>query len=168
MKWPRFRLRTLLVAVTACAVLVWAYVVGWPWWQLYREQATFEESLKQLRAGITQDAGSDLVRHETCFHRMMATESTPAGESVVFGVYSWDNACYCICYVLSRSSGQVTRIPTRRIEVYRLPPVPRDYKSPNIVGGHPATNYVWDSQAKMFERRQQKSDEGPVLIYTDP
>ena len=109
-RWrPQFRLRTLLALLTACAALVWVYAIGWPWWALHREQADFEESLKQLKAGTTQDAGSNLVRYKTCFTRMMATGSTPAGEAVVFSVYSWNNACYCICYVLaSRPSGNIS------------------------------------------------------------
>lgn len=166
---PQFRLRTLLALLTACAALVWVYAIGWPWWALHREQADFEESLKLLKAGTTQDAGSNLVRYKTCFVRMMATGSTPAGEPVVFSVYSWNNACYCICYVLaSRPSGNnINNLPTRRVEVYRLPPAPPDYKSPNLTGGHPTTNYVWDSQAKMFGKEKYGSGEQAVLIYAD-
>lgn len=165
---PQFRLRTLLVLLTVCAALVWAVAIGWPRWSLYREQADFEQSLQQLTAGISQDAGSNLVRYETCYVRMMATGNTPNGEPVVFSVYSWPNACYCICYVLARRPyGDITGIPTRRIEVYRLPPAPLDYKSPNVTGGHPTTNYVWDAQAKMFGHSDDGSNESAVLVYSD-
>jgi hypothetical protein len=165
---PQFRLRTLLIALTACAALVWALAIGWPRWSLYREQADFEQSLQQLQAGTTPKAGSNLVRYKTCYTRMMATGNTSAGEPVVFSVYSWPNACYCICYVLANpSSGDFTVRPTSRIEVYRLPPAPPDNKSPKISGGHPTTNYVWDSQAKMFGSGQDSSDERAVLIYSD-
>ncbi len=166
---PQFRLRSLLISVTVCAVLAWVGVVGWPWWQLYREQAVFEESLKQLRAGTTQRSGGRLVRHETPFTKSMGGGSTPTGEYVLSSVYSWENACYCICYVLSRQpAGDPLRIPTSRIEVYRLPPVPPNYESPNLAGGFPATNYVRDSLPKMFGGRQGKSGEEVVLIYSDP
>ena len=48
----RFSLATLLSIVAVGAAASWLYFIGWPSWQLHREQADFEESAKQLKAGM--------------------------------------------------------------------------------------------------------------------
>ncbi|HTM56291.1 MAG TPA: hypothetical protein VL175_19835 [Pirellulales bacterium] len=165
-RWFRFSLRTLFVVVTMVAASCWVYLAGWPRWQLYREQSDFEESVKQLRAGMTPNEGSNLARFETCVFKGIALGQTPASEQVVFNVYSWPNACYCICYILSGPPMQdFNAQKTDRIEVYCLPPVPVDYKSPRTVSGdgNPIAPYVLDSQSKMFGDTQ--SDE--LLVHSD-
>jgi len=168
-RWFRFSLRTLFVVVTMVAASCWVYLAGWPRWQLYREQSDFEESVKQLRAGMTPNEGSNLARFETCVFKGIALGQTPASEQVVFNVYSWPNACYCICYILSGPPLQnFNAQKTDRIEVYRLPPVPADYKSlkgTHSRNGGPIGPYVLDSQPKMFGG--PNSGERPHVVHSD-
>ena len=50
-RWFQFRLRTLLILVSACAVLYWGYFLFWPWRSVYYQQVRFEQELKKIKVG---------------------------------------------------------------------------------------------------------------------
>jgi hypothetical protein len=167
---PRFSLKVLLATVTVCALCSWVYFSIWPAWRLTREEADFEASVKQIKAGMTQSAAGKLLRWKTCLAKGIGAGTTPTGEMVMFGMYSWSNACYCICYILPPpKDGQIMAAPCARVEVYRLPPVPDNYQSQmNSIGGDPLSAYVWDFQSVIYEKRPLPSLPSYELIYSDP
>lgn len=126
MKRFRFSLRTLLIVVTLSAVSFWAYWFGWPRWQMYREQVRFEESVRQLKVGMTDEEASRLIRWPK-----KVTTSTIAsdkkGRPIIMAKYDWPNVIYCVYYVCPGDGGP-HRVPCTSVEVFRLPPVPRGYE----------------------------------------
>jgi hypothetical protein len=125
----RFSLQTLLLIVTVAAIAFWAYWFGWPRWQMYREQVRFEESVQNLKAGMTEDEASRLVR----WPKKVRT-STVAYDSqrrpIILTKYDWPNAIYCVYYVYPRGNGKGPHGESCiSVEVFRLPPVPRRYEA---------------------------------------
>ena len=47
----RFRVKTLLLATTVIAALVWAYWIALPDWQEYQQRKAFEQAVAQLEVG---------------------------------------------------------------------------------------------------------------------
>src|SRR5215831_2879245 len=141
----RFRLRSLLLIVGLFALACWAYWIGWPWWQLHLEQADFEASIRQIKAGSSQEAARKLVRSKTAVKIIVEPGENAAGELVSYEVYCWKNAYYCICYVPGTVVSQdAYSVPCRRIEVYRLSPPPPDYRSPEGFADGPIAGYICD------------------------
>ena len=93
----RFGLRTLLAVVTLAAVASWGYWIGWPWWLVHREQMKFEESVGQIKIGMTPSAASKLVDWKS-----RITTNSVAFDSqhnpIELTKYVWPNAIYCIYY----------------------------------------------------------------------
>jgi hypothetical protein len=170
-RWFQFRLRTLLIFVTASAIFSAIYFIVWPKWQLYCEQADFEESVKQLKIGVSEIGARTFLRCKTATRMGMSAGSTAAGEPIVFNVFGWKNACYCVCYVMPRSAlgKDLLAAPCIRLEVYRLPPAPQDYHSEHVSSdAGPLFAYIFDFEQTTFVNPQSASDIKRELIYSDP
>src|SRR5262245_55972963 len=61
MKRIRFSLRTLLLVVTAAAMLFGLYWIAWPRYQAYRERSQFEAVAKTFKAGISPEEAYALL-----------------------------------------------------------------------------------------------------------
>jgi hypothetical protein len=128
-RWFRFSLRTVFVLVTLAAVGSWTYWIGWPWWLMHREQTQFEESVHQIKAGMTPTAASKLVSWKS-----RITTSTVAFDwqhnPIGLERYVWPNAIYCIFYVVPAAKhGTPSNGACSSVEVFHLPPVPAGYQA---------------------------------------
>jgi hypothetical protein len=133
--------RLLLIGVAVSAVAFWVYWFGWPRWQLYREQAEFEESVRALKAGMSVEEATKLVRWNRKVKRY--TQAFDSKEnSVVLAWYPWRNAIYCIYYVEAKSDGSSMKVPCVSIEVFRIPPVPREYTAKTDGGIYSVTKRI--------------------------
>jgi len=178
----RFGLRTFLAVVTLAAVGSWAYWVGWPWWLVHREQMQFEESVHQIKAGMTPTAASKLV---SCKSRI--TTSTVAFDwqhnPIGLERYVWPNAIYCIFYVVpAPKDGTPSNGACSSVEVFRLPPVPAAYQA-RTAGGRrsitrtlpplkpddiPMYGYIADFLEIISGDRKNNYGFQYELIYSDP
>ena len=135
---PRFRLRTLLLAVAAVAVLCWGYWIGWPSWLVYREQCQFEATFKQLHVGSTTDDMLALQLPDVRGMNWYPLTYQPAWGWFVRG---WPNAVYvAVCRIrdpihpgwlaglFGESSMDLTRVPFKSVALYRLSPISKDYQ----------------------------------------
>jgi hypothetical protein len=173
---PQYRLRTLLAAATASAVLFACYFQFWPSWRLYREQMRFEQSVKQLKAGTSLRAGGKLVQWQTCNQKDLIRRRDAdnrvlpgtANDWIATEIYSWENACYCVCYFLGphQAIGDFMNFPSDHIQVYRLPPVPSNY--PSTFWGNPLQTYLVNWQEATFSPLPRQSGPTGQLIYSDP
>jgi hypothetical protein len=122
----RFSLRTLLMIVTLAAVSFWGYWFGWPRWQIFREQVRFEESVKQLKVGMTENEASLLIRWPKTT-RTNTVAFDQRGRPIVLAKYEWPNVIYCVYYVCQPGEGLHESESCISVEVFRLPPAPRAY-----------------------------------------
>jgi hypothetical protein len=126
----RFGLRTLLAVVTLTAVASWSYWFGWPWWVNWREQVAFENSVRQIKAGMTRNQWTDLIQWNNS-NRPASHDYDPQHVRVGLTWLVWPNAVYCIFYRVPGGIGLNgdNNIPCSSIEVFRLPQIPRGYKA---------------------------------------
>jgi len=174
----RFSLRTLLILVTLCAVACWAYWIGWPWWQIQREQARFVASVKNLKAGVTYSHPPWNMVESGSHCKVIATDVAVANDAVPPSsarIYIWPNAVYLIrCIAEDWKSGGVppqvgaARSPCIKIEVFKSFPPPPDYRSK--WGADYSAKYGCESDLAAIVMEGKPNDNGfkYELIYADP
>jgi len=123
---PRFSLRTLLLVITAAAVLCWGYWVAWPSWLVYREQCQFEATFKQLHVGCTTEDMLALPLSEVRAG-VRAMEYFGRDRAWRWFMRRWPNAVY-VGVFLGESSMMSQRVPFKSVALYRLSPVPKGYQ----------------------------------------
>jgi hypothetical protein len=133
-RWLRYSLRSLIIVVTAGAVLSWAYFFGWPWFWAYYEQVRFERAASQLKAGDSTFSvmGAFTAAGLLAPKKMAPTSYTSTESQTLFGLSQFvlTNAVYFVYLGYPKDySGGLLSAPSVRVEVFRLPQVPRDYKA---------------------------------------
>jgi hypothetical protein len=192
MKQFRFSLRTLILAITAGAVLCWAYWFGWPWWK-NREYRLFLESAKTLKVGMTEEQASQLIQgvdRSRVFNSIMysSPESITPHKPTKTVFYVWDDRIYCVYYMADyRAGGGLGSLfdwtsPCDSIEVFRLAPRPVNYQNaPNPRRGEIITRppppyrnedviycyYLQDFAVFISGDRKNNSGFEYELIYSD-
>jgi hypothetical protein len=169
----RFGLRTLLAAVTLVAVAAWTYSVGWPWWVAYYEQVRFERIAANLKAGVT--TGEIWTRVGTNYQVSTTYTATASFKQVGMMRFQLQNAVYFVCLEYPKDyAGTMLSAPSTRVEVYRLPPLPRDDRSrrnqhTNSTTGAPALDvYTEDFHAFYLGDRQDSGGLHIEQIHPDP
>jgi hypothetical protein len=123
----RFSLRTLLALVALAAIGSWSYWVARPWWLDYRERIAMEKSIKQFRPGMP------LIE----FHRLVSNGYLRLVRVTGFSdglnghqVFDFDigRAIYIACIEVQPDPKGSSEI-CRRLEFYRLPFPPNDYRA---------------------------------------
>ena len=122
----QFSLRILFLAFTAAAVACWSYWTAWPRWQVHRDQMSFEAAIKRIKRGdLLYDMWGRLGWPE---RGIRGVASNAQGNPVGWIQYDWPNAVYFVyCPLQLRAGGNPDYDLTVRVEVFRLPPAPRDY-----------------------------------------
>jgi len=118
----RFSLRSLLVAITAGAVLAWFYWTGRFLWQ----QAELEHSVKQLQCGQTfEDAVTVSGQNHVA---LLSAASGPQGEQYGWIRYQWPNATYLLVAGLGQCGNKtLDSCELTSIRLYHIPAAPHDY-----------------------------------------
>jgi hypothetical protein len=177
MKRPQYGLRTLLIFIAAGVVLCWAYWIGWPRWQIHREQMNFVTSLTQLKAGISTAKQPRLAWNKDHSEKQM-------DEDLLIHFYKLPNAMYCVCYKLPRVLGvRVDEIRSVSVKVFQLPPPPENYQPKTYRGRLPQTFFVGpisiqkqisegafmgDFLTAITDGQTEINDFPCELIYSDP
>ncbi len=128
MKLPRFSLRTLFVLIALGTFAAWAFWIGWPRWQLHREQMRFEEAAKEIRPGV-----SIRERPPLPWGHVIQTFDDPddQGNVIVLERYDWPNVTYFICYTLpfdENNSVEENKTPFTKVRVYKFSTLQRGYQ----------------------------------------
>lgn len=133
-RWSRFSLRTLIIVVTAGAVLSWAYFFGLPWLSAYYEQLRFEQATSHLKAGDSTFSvmGAFSAAGLLAPKKMAPTSYTSTESHTLFGLSQFvlKNAVYFVYLEYPKDySGGLLSAPSVCVEVFRLPPVPAGYQA---------------------------------------
>jgi hypothetical protein len=183
----RFSLRTLLIFVAGIGAICWAYWVGWPWWQIQRErreiqreQARFVESLENLKAGMSILQAKTIPQYSEYSHckvLWMDLGERDALQPCSVGLYIWPDAFYLVHCVPTWKSGASQFDDTRkclRIEVFKSPAVPPDYRSRggadfrSKYGREPEYSYESDLLDIVLHGTPNETGIKYELIYADP
>lgn len=171
---PRFRLRTLFVAVALAAVASWAYWVAWPWWVLHQEQVEFVDSARQLRKDSSPFKDSRVIRSGAhCGRLLITTAIRPRKRPEdLFDFYVWSNAVYCIHYTTTRridrdDPGYDTLAPSDSVELLRLTSISTDRARPRLVD-NAIVPYFQKYAAYISGERTAEPGFEYQVIYADP
>jgi hypothetical protein len=165
----RFSLRTLLVLVTICAVASWVYWIGWPWWRDHRQQSRFVDAARQLKVGMMAGESEHLRDFESKFAAGVRLDIDQNIEGGLICHY-WPDTAYCFYWVQAKQDfhGWPLNPPMQRIELYRLPPVPRGYRSTWLPATNPTLDYEFDFLRFLNGDRNNNPGFKYELIYADP
>jgi hypothetical protein len=151
--------------------MCWANWIGWPRWQLYRDQVQFEQSLKRIRRGdLIYEMWGLLAQPE---RGIRGIASDVQGNPVGWIQYDWPNAVYFIyCPLARRAGGHPDYDLSLSVEVFRLPPVPRGY-APHTARGRNALPdltfaYTRDFLEFIGSNRNRNPGFEYQLIHADP
>jgi hypothetical protein len=186
-RWFRFSLRTIFVLVTVSTGSFWTYQTAGSQ-PKEGDHGLFLQSIKQLKAGLTQDQASKLIagtekaavfKTEVC-----ATEDSDAAYHPTQTVsYVWDDVIYCVYYVCERGHERDSTGPCVQIQVFRLAEGPyswEDEKGPSrdeVISSVPSpiksddfANHVYTQEFAKFLSSNRKHNNGfkYELIYSDP
>jgi hypothetical protein len=186
-RWLRFSLRSLMIVVTAGAVLSWGYFFGWPWFSAYYEQVRFERAASQLKAGDSTFTvmGAFTAAGLLAPKKIAPTSYTSTERGTQFGLSQFvlKNAVYFVYLEYPKDySGGLLSAPSVRVEVFRLPPVPRGYKAqrktidkgngnrtePPKLGEPPEKTYGDDFEDFLKSDRRDRNGMQFELIHSDP
>jgi len=122
-----------MVVLALCAAGFWLYWIGWPWWQAYRELARFEESVKQLKAGSrVQDIHDARIWNDDF---ASCSVDNAQGRTLTLVQLEHPLAFYGVCFVPPRPAPyKIWDMRCERVEVFRLPPMPRNYQPKTELG----------------------------------
>jgi hypothetical protein len=120
-RWFQFRLRTLFALVAFVAIACWAIWVAWPWYAWGSEEAHFEQSVRQLKAGQRAGSEESLVVNGFGHVGQHAAQSRDGLEHTLI-VRSWPNATYCL-HTANKVNNGLGYPPNKRlkVELFRLP-----------------------------------------------
>jgi hypothetical protein len=178
----RFGLRTLLAVVTLAAVASWAYWIGWPWWLDHCERIKMEQSIRQFQPGMPLAQFHGLVGNALL--RLVRVTGFSDG-SVGHQVFDFDigRGLYIACIEVQLSDPTGDGEICRRLEFYRLPLPPIDYRAHTSHGlavdsseVTPATTpserarMLYMADFREFIAGDRKNNPGfqYELIYSDP
>jgi hypothetical protein len=186
-RWLRFSLRSLIIVVTAGAVLSWVYFFGWPWFAAYYEQLLFERAAKQLKAGDSTFSvmGAFTAAGLLAPKKMASTSYSSTESRTLFGLSQFvlKNAVYYVYTEYPKDYwGSLLSAPSVRVEVFRLPPMPRDYKAQRKVvdkgygdrteppkpGESPEKTYADDFEDFIKSDRRDRNGLRFEVIHSDP
>ncbi|HEY2881808.1 MAG TPA: hypothetical protein VGJ15_05230 [Pirellulales bacterium] len=126
-RWFKFSLRTLLLVVLACAIGTWFYLTAWPWIRAQLEQSKFEQAARQLKVGdSTYSALQSLPKNKT-----FSATYTANNDHQMTGTmhYVLANGVYFVHFTYPAGySGGMLEAKSVRVEVFRLPPLSKNYK----------------------------------------
>jgi hypothetical protein len=130
----RFGLRTLLVVVTLSAVGSWAYWIGWPWWQIRREQLRPEGFVRRIHVGMSYD---DIFKPPGLPSGTNGSSFTLHGrrQFIVWLQYSWPNSMYVFCVRFPIKGPGLDLGPCDGVELFALAPPPPNYHIRSENGG---------------------------------
>jgi hypothetical protein len=121
-RWLRFSLRGLLVLLTVAAIGSWVYWDGWARWELRRQQQDFVAQAMDLRRGglISHDWRPQLTRYGPPFVSEKGGQDAK-GRYKRYLASRWPSALYVVFWQYKDSR-------CTSVEVFCLPPAPKDYK----------------------------------------
>lgn len=161
----------MFVVTTAVAAVCWGYWVGWPQWQEFRERMQFEAALRQLRSGdLIYEMWGQLGQPARGLRGIAADAD---GRPVAWIQYDWPAALYLIyCPLERRAGGHPEYDLSTRVEVYRLPPVPRGYEPHTSLGRQALPDRAFAYTRDFFEflagDRKSKPGFAYERIHIDP
>lgn len=121
-RWLRFRLRSLLVCLSAAAVVSWAYWDGWQRWQWRAEQQDFLAQARALKHGglMSESWRPNLQRYGPPYVSTDKGYGPKGGHFRRYLACRWPRALFVVFwrYTDSRCSS---------VEVFRLSTAPTDY-----------------------------------------
>jgi hypothetical protein len=158
MKWPRSKLRMIVLLVIVAAIALSCVWFCWPLSVNRREQSAFEDSARQIKVGMPRNEWTKLIRwNSTARPAQCRYDSHHVRVGLSWLV--WPDAIYCIFYRLSvpfdaHTSDSDYTTPCSSVEVFRLPPVPSGYRATSATG-------------KIFEQHQSSHtpSESALLVY---
>jgi hypothetical protein len=157
--------------MTLAAAALWAYVVGWPWWLAYREQARFERVAGQFKAGVSTGEIWGMLDAKTG----LVSAYMSAADRTQIGILRFEltNGVYFVCLKYpSDYSGPMMGAASTQVEVYRLPPAPADDPRRPIEPGKSAmdayTGAFVDFYAFPLGNGQDARGLECELIHSDP
>ena len=175
-----------MIVVTAGAVLSWGYFFGWPWFSAYHEQVR-ERAASQLKAGDSTFTvmGAFTAAGLLAPKKIAPTSYTSTESGTLFGLTQFvlKNAVYFVYLEYPKDySGGLLSAPSVRVEVFRLPPVPRGYKAqrkvidkgygnrtePPKLGEPPEKTYGDDFEDFLKSDRRDRNGMQFELIHSGP